>query len=774
MPATPPPPHAIMADDQLPETQSQRGRNRRDSGNSASAIPGQKPPKPPRVVRWRVALVLVGLGVIAVISMAFGTLTAVSSDLPGLENREEYRHSTNSMLVDVRGRPIGVLTGPKNRYLVPTSAISAAVKHAVISIEDRRFYENSGIDLRGMGRALWTDVTSGGAVQGASTITQQFVKNALEAADNRTVFQKLREATLAYHLNRRWPKDKILGEYLNTIYFGQGAYGIESAARVYFGKLHPGCGQTPTDRYCAADLDTAEAAMLAGVIASPTAFDPIAHPEAARRRRDTVLRAMFDQGYITEAEFQQNLERTLPDETDITPPQELSVAPYFSSWVRNLLVAKLGATRAFTGGLKIRTTLDLDLQKAAEHAAESMLPAGSGLPSTAIVAIDNRTGGVRAMVGGPNYRRFPFNLATQGHRQPGSAFKPITLAVALGRGYSTADTFESRKKIFTVPHTGGKEFFIVNNYENSYAGTRSLSGAMITSDNSVYAELGIKVGTERIAKLARRMGIRSPVSTNYAVTLGGLREGVTPLDMAHAYETFATGGIRIDSANGLGGTDGGPVGIETIRAPSGRVLARNRPQRTRIINPAVAQSVSDVLQQVVSSGTGKQARIGTFAAGKTGTTENYGDAWFVGWTKEITVAVWVGYPDKLRPMKTEYGGSPVAGGTFPAALWRVFMTSAISILQERAANRAARDAAAGNPSSVPGYTPAPTGTGAPSAQTPASTPKWSGGGTGGRTPATPSPTPQPTPRPVPTPTPPVKPPSTGGGTTGQGGSGPTG
>ena len=673
-----------MSEGNVEDSAAERSANRTGS-RSADTDSGSvaKPPKPPRVVRWRVALVLAGLGVIAVISMAFGTLTAVSSDLPKLENREEYKHSANSVIVDVHGKPLGVLTGPNNHYLVAASSISAAMKHAVISIEDRRFYENSGVDLRGMGRALWTDLTSGGAVQGASTISEQFVKNALEAADNRTVFQKLREAVLAYHLNRKWPKDKILSEYLNTIYFGQGAYGIESAARVYFAKAHPGCGQTAADRFCATDLDTAESAMLAGVIASPVAFDPIAHPVAARKRRDIVLTAMKDQGYITEDEYRQDLIRTLPDATDITPPQEQSAAPYFSSWVRGLLVAKLGATRAFTGGLKIRTTLDVDLQKAAEQAVNNLLPPDSGLPSASLVAIDNHTGGVRAMVGGSNYLTHPFNLATQGHRQPGSAFKPITLALALSRGYSTGSVFESRKKIFTVPHTHGKEFFIVNNYENSYAGTRSLTDAMITSDNSVYAELGIKVGTSNIAKLARRMGIRSPVSTNYAVTLGGLKEGVTPLDMAHAYETFATGGVRVNSANGLGGTDGGPIGIVTIRDPSGRVIAGNRLEKIRVLRPAVAQSVSDVLQQVVSQGTGKQAQISGFAAGKTGTTENYGDAWFVGWNQDMTVAVWVGYPNRLRPMKTEYGGSPVAGGTFPASIWHDFMTSAMAILQQR-------------------------------------------------------------------------------------------
>lgn len=763
-----------MSEDTPEDTPAERAKARAAAREDASGAVG-KAPKPPRVVRWRVALVALGLGIIAVVSMAFGTLTAVSSDLPKLESREEYKHSANSVLVDVNGRPLGVLVGPKNRYLVPAAAISPAMKHAVISIEDRRFYENPGIDLRGMARALWTDITSGGAVQGASTITEQFVKNALEAADNRTIFQKLREAVLAYHLNRRWPKDKILSEYLNTIYFGQGAYGIESAARVYFGKAHPGCGQAVGDPFCAEDLDVAESAMLAGVIASPNAFDPIAHPVAAKRRRDTVLQAMHDQGYITDLEYSESLARTLPDVTDITPPQEQSNAPYFTSWITSLLVAKLGATRAFTGGLKIRTTIDMDLQHAAEQAVESLLPAGSGLPSAALVAIDNRTGGVRAMVGGANFAKAPFNLATQGHRQPGSAFKPITLAVALQHGYSTGSTFESRKKIFTVPNTHGKEFFIVNNYENSYAGALTLTDAMIRSDNSVYAELGIKVGTKRIAQLANRMGIRSPVSTNYAVTLGGLREGVTPLDMAHAYETFATGGERIDSANGLGGTDGGPVGIEGIRAPNGRLIVRNKTDRIRVMPAAVARSVTDVLTQVVSSGTGKQAAISGFAAGKTGTTENYGDAWFVGWNEKMTVAVWVGYPDSLRPMKTQFDGSPVAGGTFPAILWHNFMTAAMEIFAQRDLN--SRNGQAGAAVVVPdgsgGYSGSDVGSaggGGDQSQQPAATPQDVGGGGGGgqnhAPAAAPSPDPAPTPQPGDG--------QSGDGGAAAGGSGPTG
>ena len=697
-------------------------------GTSEPAELETTPAERPKVHRIRMLLVGLGLGVIAVISLSFGALTAVSSDLPKLESRQEYQHSKNSVLFDVRGKELGVLTGPNNVYLAAPTNIAPSIKHSVIAIEDRRFYENSGFDLRGIGRALWSDVASGSPVQGASTISQQFVKNALDAENKRTVLEKLREAVLAYHLNRRWSKEKILTEYLNTIYFGQGAYGIESAARVYFGKAHPGCGTSVGDQFCAADLDTAEAAMIAGIIASPTGFDPIAHPVAARNRRDTVLRAMHQQKFITDAELQTDLARTIPDQTDITPPQQQSLAPYFTTWVQSLLVNRLGATRAFTGGLKIRTTLDLDLQRAAEQAVNEMLPPDSGLPSASMVVIDNKTSEVRAMVGGSNYSKQPFNLATQGHRQPGSAFKPFTLAMALTTGISANSVWESRKKIFPIPNTRPQEYFIVNNYDDSYAGSRSLADAMTSSDNSVYAEVGIKVGTPRIARMANHLGIRSPVSSNYSMTLGGLREGVTPLDMAHAYETFATGGVRIDSANGLGGLDGGPVGILSIDGPQGKRLLRNKVNRTRVISGGVASTVKDVLQTVVSSGTGKEAQIGGFAAGKTGTTENYGDAWFVGWNDRYTVAVWVGYPDKLRPMKTEYGGSPVAGGTFPASIWRQFMLAAMAIDSSRDAAKAAgkspSDAGSSTSSDSSGYGPGSSSGGSGSAGA-------SGGNSGG-------------------------------------------
>jgi penicillin-binding protein 1A len=678
-------------------------------------------PGRPRIRKLRVFAIFAGLSLIAFISTIFGMMMAVASDLPQLENREQYRTSkNNSMLLDYRGRKLGILTNNQNVVLVGEYQIAPAMKHATIAIEDKRFYTNPGYDLKGIARALWADVGAGGSAQGASTITQQFVKVALEAQGERTVFQKLREAALAYHLTKKWSKEKILTEYLNAIYFGDGAYGIESAARVYYGKRHGwttagGCGSTRANM-CASQLTTPEAAFLAGIIQSPSGYDPIAHPVASRNRRDTVLRYMRDQGYITPSEYAADVQDPLPTQADLTPPQERSESPYFTSWVRQQVVDHFGPFRAFSGNLQITTSLDLDLQHAAESVISQTLPAGSGLPSASLVAIDNKTGEVRAMVGGPDYTSSPFNLATQGQRQPGSTFKPFVLTTALLSGISPGSVWSSKPKQFVVPHSGGREYFAVRNYGDAYYGSQTLASATTTSDNSVYADVGVHVGTKKIARVAHRLGIRTPISTNYAMILGGLRDGVTPLDMAHAYETFATGGKRIWNPR-LGAPDKGPIGIHLVRDADGKVVLDNAKtlKRTQTIPAGVASEVTQILQTVVAYGTGKAAAIPGFAAGKTGTTENYGDAWFVGWNERMTVAIWVGYPDRLVPMLTQYGGEPVAGGTYPALLWHNFMEQAIAILDQRAAMAdALRNGE--DPSAVTTTTPtvesAPTGGGA--------------------------------------------------------------
>jgi len=759
---------------------------------TSSAGP-ELPPTRVRIKKLRVFGVLLGLGVLAVISFAFGMVMAVTSDLPSLE-QPAFSSSSNSELVDRNGRSLGLLTGNQKRIFVRANEIAPTMKQAIIAVEDRRFYTNPGFDVRGIGRALYQDVLAQSAVQGGSTITQQFVKNALAAQDDRTLFQKMQEAALAYQITRKWSKERILRNYLNTIYFGNGAYGIESAARTYFGEYHPNCGDGPSRPRCASVLAPEEAALIAGVVANPSAYDPLSRREAARRRRDLVLRRMLEQGYISPSQYQVSLETSLPTSQDVRPPNEDTRYPYFTSWVKQQVVDKLGggqagARRAFEGGLRVRTSLDVRLQVAAEDAIRAWLPNPAG-PRASLVAIKNDTGEVLAMVGGDDYRTRPFNLATQGQRQPGSAFKPFVLAQALGSGISADSTWVSRKLTHCVTRSKkGRctEAFEVNNYEDAYAGVSSLRSATTFSDNAVYAQVGIKVGTGRVARLAQRAGIRTPVSDNYAMSLGGLREGVTPLDMAHAYGTFAERGKLVYGSMSPGAVDPGarlpnpvpgPVGIreiteddgdEPITLPGGDE-ALNRTRQRPVMSEAVADQVRDILTTVVSSGTATRAQIaGQTAAGKTGTTENYGDAWFVGFNSKITVAVWVGYPDKLVPMQTEFQGDAVAGGTYPAGIWKTFVERAIGLAY---GDKPDKSPVPGTPDPsappVPGASP-PT---APSPAPEGAAPNGDGdGGEGGGTappapdsPAVPAPAPETPAEPAPAPPAQQQPPATGGAT----------
>ena len=646
----------------------------------------------PRLKRLRLALILFGLSIIALISTAFGMMMAVAADLPELENQRGFQRAQNSLLVDVHDNYLATLAD-QGRIIIPTKEIALSMQHAIIAIEDERFYQNDGVDLRATARALWTDITSGGAVQGGSTITQQFVKNATQKQSQRTLAEKAREAALAYHLTRKWSKRKILTEYLNSIYFGNGAYGIESAARTYFARVadHAGCGK-PGDR-CASQLKPHESALLAGMVASPSAYDPIAHPEAAQRRRDIVLAKMLEQGYLTRVEYERGLREPVPSRNMIRPPQAQAASKssaYFATWVRQQVIERYGARQALLGGLRVQTTIDLGIQRRAEDAIANWLGNPPWGPNASLVAIDNKTGEVRAMVGGTDYDRVPFNLATQGQRQPGSAFKPFVLATAIRRGISPGSTWTSRKQVIQVPDSS--ERFTVNNYDGAYSGVSTLARATTFSDNAVYAQVGIKAGTRRVARTATRMGIRTPVSSNYAITLGGLEQGVTPLDMAHAYQTFATGGELVTGTLGAGPK--GPVGIRrvTLRDRRSRVVDRNRARRKQVIPRAVAQTTTGILESVIRVGTARAAQLGQVRAwGKTGTTENYGDAWFVGATDRFTAAVWVGYPNELRPMRSEYRGEPVAGGTYPALIWRDFLLAVLQADEDRLERQCERE-----------------------------------------------------------------------------------
>jgi penicillin-binding protein 1A len=670
-------------------------------------VPPPTPPAPPeskrkpRLKKLRILFVLLGLSVLALVSMIFGMMAAVSQDLPAIYNFAQYKASKNSEVYDSSGQPIGTLTSDQNKILLTSGQISPNIKNAVVSIEDSRFYEHSGVDFQGIARALIKDVLSQSAQQGASTITEQFVKNALEAEGSRTVLEKFREAALAYRLERHWTKDKILTEYLNTIYFGEGAYGIEAAARTYFGSAHPGCG-TPTEP-CASVLEPWEAATLAAIIASPSAFDPKVYPENALGRRNLVLEKMLEQGYITQEQYAEGRQQALPAPSDISPPKLESKAPYFTAWLRQQLVERYGASKTFFGGLKVKSTLDLGLQEAAEEAVNEYL--GYSPATASVVVLDNKNAGVKAMVGGPNFETKPFNLATQGHRQPGSSIKPFTLITALEEGISPYTTFESAPQYI---HYGkhGQEVFEVNNDEDSYLGSCDIICATTYSDNSIYAQLGLEAlkgktiqdRTHSIAGTIHKAGYSDPISTNPSMVLGGLEDGVTPLGWSYAYSTIGNNGDRVSGTLAPRPGDS-PVAYTQVTDHDGHTIkgGDNDSIHTQVIPEGVAEEAKSILETVVSSGTGTNAQIGHSGQwGKTGTTENNGDAWFCGGVEdEVTACVWVGYADTTTPMTTLYNGGPVMGGTFPALIWARVISAWEEIKAERAAEAKEKKASKG-------------------------------------------------------------------------------
>jgi penicillin-binding protein 1A len=709
-------------------------------------------PQPGRIKKLRILIVLAGVGLLGIVSFFFGMMMAIAQDLPQLESKKEFATAKNSVVLDDQGNKIGTLLNNNDRILVDSGDISPYMKEAAVAIEDQRFYQHNGIDIKGMARAAIADVLPGGSTQGASTITQQFVKNALEAQGNRTVFEKFREAALAYQIEHHWTKDKILTEYLNTIYFGEGAYGIEAAARTYFGYKHPGCGQAGQEM-CAKLLTPPEAAMLAGIISSPSAFSPRINPQAAIDRRNLVLAKMKDQGDIDELEYQDGVNdlSEIPTPSDIEHPKDDSLSPYFTSWLRQQVVDLYGPGRAFGGGLQVHSSLDLDMQNTAQEIAEGTL---SGVaPTASVVVLDNATGQVKAMVGGNDFEDHPFNLATNGHRQPGSAFKPFTLATALSQGISPNTTYSSNEKIFKVPHSK-HEYFDVHNYDDTYYGSSSLATCTIHSDNSCYAELAlgrtdrcvsgcggspaVKGGTKAIARVAHRMGIDTKFSTNPSMVLGAIDPGVSPLEMAHAFETIATGGERVGgNLDATGGNDNGtpyglqPVAIDKITDPKGDTLAEDKTKKTRILSSGVADTMKNILRENVLAGTGKLAQSAPNAWGKTGTTENNGDAWFCGGTDHFTACVWVGHADTNTPMETEFNGGPVDGGTWPAYIWGRIMSAVEAIYREQKAQENADKGDSESTSTTSGSPSYSYGDSSGSSSSSSSSSSSGGGDTGG-------------------------------------------
>ena len=518
-------------------------------------------------------------------------------------------------------------------------------------MEDVRFYEHAGVDPKGIMRAVIANITNKGVSEGGSTITQQLAKNAYLTQD-RTLKRKVQEVFLALQLERKYTKDEILELYLNQIYFGQGAYGVQAAAKTYFGKN-------------VEDLDLNECAMLAGIPKSPNYFSPLNNLKAAQERKGVVLDQMSKYGYISSSTAAKTKAENL-NLVKSQPQSDNHFASYFIDYVTQQMIEKYGADAVYQEGLKIYTTLDKDMQQAAEAAMQN-LPnystdgSGNKQPQGALVAIEPSTGYIKAMVGGRGTDQF--NRATMAERQPGSAFKPFVFAAALENGLTPSSTVEDKPI-----NIGGWQ---PQNYSRNFSGTVTMRYVAEQSLNVPTVRIAQEVGMDKIIYLAEKMGISTFVKEgaandmNYAVTIGGMTKGVTPLEMTSAYGTFANDGVHV-----------APVAIVKVVNQKGEVLEEAHPKSEQAIKKTSANELTSMLMGVIARGTGTGANIGRPAAGKTGTTDNYQDAWFVGYVPDLVAGVWVGCDDNSRM-------GNMTGGTTPAAIWKAFMSKAVQSMPNK-------------------------------------------------------------------------------------------
>jgi penicillin-binding protein 1A len=584
---------------------------------------------------------------------------------------------------------------------IAKSDIPPVLVDAVLAVEDQRFFEHNGVDSRGIFRALWADVQGGGYVEGGSTITQQYVRLAY-LNDDRTVGRKLREAILAGRVEKELSKDEILYRYLSRAYFGSGAYGVGAAAETYFSKS-------------IRDLSLTEAATLAGMLSAPSLYDPRSNPGEAEFQRQRVLGKMTDQGRISQVQYNEalplrvtladNRPRTGAAPATVVQPfkQPPSKYPWFSDYVRGYLIVRYGEEKVYSGGLRVETSLDPGMQAKAEAAVNETLKGTEAPLDMALVSVDPKTGLVKAMVGGRDFSKSQVNLALGNcptrkapqpgeeakvapadapicvagggsGRQPGSSFKPFTLAEALEDGMSLDKTYRG-SGTYTYPRCSGVGC-TVSNVESGGYGTIDLRQATTNSVNTVYAQLVQDVGVKDTAEMAHRLGVTAvdpegnlPNGEPYgpSLTLGAAE--VAPLDMAAAYGVFAARGMQFAASP-----------VVKVTGPDGQVLEDNRArQGRRVINENIADHMNDVLKGVVTRGTGKAADLGrpNATAGKTGTSENFSDAWFVGYTPELSTSVWMGFADSQRPLTNIKGLARIYGGTLPAKTWHAYMAAAL-------------------------------------------------------------------------------------------------
>jgi penicillin-binding protein 1A len=561
-------------------------------------------------------------------------------------------------VLDKDGNEIGQLHAQTTREDVDLRDVPEHTVHAVLAAEDAGFYEHQGISIPGIVRAAVRDVRSGEVRQGGSTISQQYVKTVTGDA-GQTVMRKAREAILAMKLEREVSKDQILEYYLNTIYFGRGAYGIQAAARAYFNKD-------------VSDLTIGESALLAGFIPAPSLSDPVDHPERATARYEYVVGQLLAQGWITDERAGKLLEK----QPEVTPKAKRTAqtAPFFMAMVEDELARRLGGDEAYRG-LTVKTTLNPRVQRIAEKTYKShfdelrdQLGNGADVPTGAMVSLDPKTGAIRALVGGRNFARDEYNLAIGGPRhrgrQPGSTFKALALAAWIADGKSPESYFDAPASMeFSPEETGGPEPWEVANYGNAAYGRMTLREATWKSVNTVYAQLALEVGPREIADLAQEAGVASSLEPNASIVLGA--EEVTPLELASAYNTLCAGGVTR-----------APRTIESV-SRDGEVLYEPRERARRVLDEDVAWTTVDVLRGVIENGTGVAAQIGRPAMGKTGTTQDAADAWFAGCTPNLTTVTWMGYRDSNDAMP----GSPTGGG-FPAELWADYMRQALENSRE--------------------------------------------------------------------------------------------
>jgi membrane peptidoglycan carboxypeptidase len=608
------------------------------------------------IVRWTAAVTLVGAAAAAGVVVALrsashlvdNAATAVPSRPISLQPL-----ATRSVVYARDGSVLTVLHAEEDRVPIPLDQVPPHVVQAVLDAEDERFFEHGPLDLRAMMRAAVSNIEAGSVTEGGSTITQQLVKTELLNA-KKDVNRKVREAVLAIQLEKQYSKQEILERYLNSVYFGNGAYGIQAAAERYYG----------TD---VQQLTKGQAVLLAGLIRYPGGSDPFVYPEEARNRRAAISERMHYLGHLTGEEAEQIKGEPLPTPPPAEPPKS---SDYFAERVKQELLAAewLGDTpqeryqAVFKGGLTIHTTLDPRAQELAQHAIGSLLPEDPRGFTAALATVEPWTGAVRAMVGGPNFDQVKFNLVTDGEgRQTGSSFKTFTLLAALEAGHLPHDTISGSEPCPIANPEAVDPIWEPKNVEGQAGGVLTLSSATVSSVNCAFARLIKLVGPQKVVDVAKRMGITNPLQPYLSLTLGS--ETVTPLQMASAYATLAADGVRHQ-----------PYVVERVLSRYGTELFKHVEKPERVISSQHARLATQVLTQVTQSGTGTAAALpGRPVAGKTGSTDDNADAWFVGFTPQLSTAVWMGAPEGRVSMYGVGAFPRVYGGTYPAMMWRAFM-----------------------------------------------------------------------------------------------------